>query len=90
MPFFPISLAVKIKVIKASYKAHVTWPLTTALMPFPPRFSLVSTPTMPVSRIHRLARHVPAPGPLHQLFPLLGSLFPKIPLGLIYLLASEF
>lgn len=63
----------------------------TSLMPFPPTLLLGhSTPATPVSRIHRLARHMPAPGPLHQLFPLLGSLFPKIPLGLIYLLASEF
>lgn len=85
MSFLPVSFGIKIKVIKTTCKAvHHLAPghLSDAI----PAILLLANYSS--HTVH--TGHVPAPGPLHQLFPLLGIFFPKISLGLIYPLASRF
>lgn len=77
----PISLRVKVKVLTMAY---VIWPCHLSGLishHFPLAYSV--PPTVTSLHFHKHSMCGPTSGPLLQLFPLLGLLFPQIPIWLI-------
>lgn len=61
-----------------SHGSHAMWPKAKALTPRPYQLSdLISFPSTLLSllSVPENAKHIPAPGPLHMLFLLLGTFF---------------